>query len=655
LIVRTRKHEKSRKCEGHEGNRSRKELGLMSDNPQWHFRRFNPGDNLSDPEFTKALFSGDDDASLARSLIRETIQNSLDAKRDDASEVHLRIQVFRGAHAIPSSSSDRFTGGLWRHLNADTSGLDHVPSASRPMPCLVMEDFGTHGLRGDPEHWEPVGIARNGFFLFFRALGRSGKSDEDRGRWGVGKFVFPMASQAHAMWGFTIPSDTKSPLLMGRAVLATHQVDAQSYHPDGHWGARHSGGSNLVSPVVQDDQLRTFVQTFRLQRRDEPGLSIVIPWLLEEITASDLVNAVLIEYFLPLLKKELRVTVVDGQSEVILDGDSVSSYEPQISAPLARARIGLAKRLTSGDVKEFVWPKKFGFDDTEWSKGDVPAELLEQLREALETGSAVCVSLQTTVRRKEPDAIQLGYLKVGLQRLEGLGSARPLIVREGISISADKTKSIVDHVAIVIADDGALATLIGDAETPAHEELKHSLLKEKYVYPRKTIMFVREAASHLLRAVWEADQDDDPLLLAGYFPLQSDHGRSGPRPVSGKPGANPQPTPDIPHSPRRFRITKIDGGFEVTSNPEHPMRPTEVRILAAYDVRRGSPFKRYRPYDFDFGNGSVRVRATGCELTSAQGNEITITPVDSAFTLEATGFDPRRDLVVKATATRGGQ
>ena len=62
---------------------------------QWHFRKFAPGDNLSDPDFTKALFASDSDSAVARSLVREALQNSLDARAAGAERVHVRIAIHR--------------------------------------------------------------------------------------------------------------------------------------------------------------------------------------------------------------------------------------------------------------------------------------------------------------------------------------------------------------------------------------------------------------------------------------------------------------------------------------------------------------------------------------------------------------------------------
>jgi hypothetical protein len=170
----------------------------------WHFRDFRPGDNASDPDFAKALFSKGSDGVLPRAIVRESVQNSLDARQSVDGTAHVRFRVRTGRNSAPASAAQSFFTGFWEHIHAQNSGLIDPPSKTTSIPFLVVEDFGTTGLIGDVAQWAPFGSERNAFFLFFRALGRSGKEGEDRGRWGVGKFVFPLASAASCWFGYSV-------------------------------------------------------------------------------------------------------------------------------------------------------------------------------------------------------------------------------------------------------------------------------------------------------------------------------------------------------------------------------------------------------------------------------------------------------------------
>lgn len=624
--------------------------------PAWHFRKFKPGDALSDPDFTKALFAKDSDSSLARSLVRESIQNSLDAKRADCRCVDLRISVNSGSRALPSSEASQFFSGIFPHLEADDSGLVDSPTRQEPVPFLVIEDFGTHGLRGDPSHWKPKDAKRNPFFLFFRALGRSGKADEDRGRWGVGKYVFPLSSRANAAFGFTVASDNPAPRLMGRMLLRTHSVGDDAYHPDGHWGLRDRDVQGLTGPVEDPDTTDRFRSAFRLKRNREPGLSVVIPWLREEVTADAIRDAVVREYFLPLLRNQVRVELWwNGQSDYI-DAETVRQFAATCEDKLLAGRLALADKICSGAAPNVLeWPQDFAWDDTVWRPDAISPELAQALNASLDAGEPVSVRLVTSVRQSSPKGVQYGDFFVHLLGQEGLGSARPLIIREGITLPADKTRPIIDHIALVVADRGPIATMIGDAETPAHEELQHTLIKDKYSYPKKAISFVREAAAQILAILHDTDASDDPLLLANFFPLAGLTGKSAEAPTRRKEGEAPEPKPVVPRQPPRFRLDQLKGGFRIQATPDLGEIPPELVITMAYDVRRGNPFGRYNPLDFDVGRSPIEVAVSDAELSWAASNEIVARPTGPNFSIQALGFDPYRDLKVRVTASSPAQ
>ena len=117
---------------------------------KWHFREFRPGDNVSDPDFARALFTRDESAA-ARSLVRESIQNSLDARSKNAAFVTVRFSIRTGMQAARAKDANVLFDGLWEHIVSMNSGAEEPPNRGDNVPYLVVEDFGTRGLTGDPE------------------------------------------------------------------------------------------------------------------------------------------------------------------------------------------------------------------------------------------------------------------------------------------------------------------------------------------------------------------------------------------------------------------------------------------------------------------------------------------------------------------------
>jgi hypothetical protein len=96
-------------------------------------------------------------------------------------------------------------------------------------------------------------------------------------------------------------------------------------------------------------------------------------------------------------------------------------------------------------------------------------------------------------------------------------------------------------------------------------------------------------------------------------------------------------------------VQKIPGGFRVPRNPASAERPKRVSIRVAYEVRRGNPFKKYEPFDFKLDESPIVVTPVGADC-DCKDNTIQIRPIDNQYLVEVTGFDPHRDLTVKADA-----
>src|SRR5215210_8785846 len=120
----------------------------MSRFPAWHFRSMEPGEVHVDPvhdEFFKAQ-------DLADALVRESIQNSLDARATRSrSPVRVRFRFAAGPHALAAEAIREYFGGLEPHLHAVAKTIHTVlPREDEAVPYLLIEDFGTRGLTGDP-------------------------------------------------------------------------------------------------------------------------------------------------------------------------------------------------------------------------------------------------------------------------------------------------------------------------------------------------------------------------------------------------------------------------------------------------------------------------------------------------------------------------
>src|SRR6187431_3327133 len=166
---------------------------------RWSFRKMQRGEINADP-VQEEFFTPKE--GLTDSLVREGDQNTLDAHEEGQP---LRVCYTFSSQPLERRVAAMYLAGLEEHLEP---GGVQFRLREEPARYLVIEDFGTRGLQGNPnqEEDDPPGLlpeSKNHFFYFWRNIGRSSKGHTDRGRWGLGKTVFPAASRVRTFFGLT--------------------------------------------------------------------------------------------------------------------------------------------------------------------------------------------------------------------------------------------------------------------------------------------------------------------------------------------------------------------------------------------------------------------------------------------------------------------
>lgn len=632
---------------------------------RWYFKPKKPGDPNREPVYGE-FFATDAISDPGSALVREGLQNALDAGRADG-KVLVHIRVSGSQEAASASTVKDYFEGIREHLRADENGLrpENLPSDEDPCPYLLFEDFGTTGLEGNPEEaFRPRGHARNEFYHFFRADGQSDKEESDRGSWGVGKDVFVRSSCISTVFGLTIRNHDKKHMLMGRSVLKCHYV-GKGHYQDGYFGVTPSGDDQLVMPITDDGVLGRFSAAFDLQRGNEAGLSVVVPWPDPEITDRAIVRAVLRDYFYPILAGQLEVMVETPSITKVLDSGSLirelQALEEDIAGELT-ALLGLAgwaRDLPAGARHELEMPEPE--HAWRWSEELIPAELLKTLREKYLKGERIAIRAPVTVRKKTDESLR-SHFDVYLVRDDLAHKGRPVFIREGITIprvEAPRTRGVR---ALVVAEDLPLAAFLRAAENPSHTEWQHIRLKGQYRFGSKTdLEFVKGSVHEIVRLLTAAEREEDPTLLVDLFslpalPEEEDAVKSRMEAEGEKPGKKKTKEVKLPPpSPQHFRIQKIRGGFAVVPGDKTTTVPATLEIEVAYDVRRGNPLRKYNPADFRVDQPPIRFDPPPESVAVQQfvDNRIVIEVEKPHFSFHVTGFDERRQLYVRATLREG--
>lgn len=622
----------------------------------WIFKEHKPGLKSREPTQGE-FFSTDAIRSMAEALVRESVQNSLDANHAEQT-ITVRFHLANGSQALEPVKAQQYFSSAWPHFKAQGNGLDDVPDVDKECRYLLVEDFGTTGLTGDVAQWRHVDGVKNSFFYFFRTEGRSGKGEEDRGRWGIGKYVFPRSSRVNAFLTLTVRSTDSKTFVMGQAVLKSHGVGDRYFTPDGDFGKTNPDGTELVLPSDDAQFADQFRRDFSLSRTGEPGLSVVVPWVNDEITRDSLLMAVIEDYYSPILSGGLQIEVSDQSGAIKVTGETLREACKQLGADFEKRmlpRVDLAAWANDLDPAMVVRLNPANPKRPQWEDTLVPPEQLVALRERYRSGEKISIELPLTVReydeRRKEKTPRESYFRVYLMGNES-SDGSPEFVREGITISDVRPRRTQGVQALVVIDRGPLATLLGDSENPAHTQWQKDRehFARKYVNAKSYIDFVSQSVWRFVQTLSESDQQPDRDLLRDIFfvpkmpPTPQAKDKHKPRKRNQGETVTPDPRPE----PRRKRYTlsKIAGGFTVKRGHPDALTPATLAIAVAYDRRRGSPLKKYSPDDFALNKAPISVECEGAEITHQQRNELKLRVVHSNFRVSVTGFDENRDLYV---------
>jgi hypothetical protein len=626
--------------------------------PRWEFRKMSRGEINIDP-IEGEFFSTEALGSLSDALIREAIQNSLDAALL-GEQVKVAITFSSSDQNLPASQSENYLRGLRSHLEAKESGLIERVILTDPMDFLVIEDFGTRGLEGDIREDEERGAEekKNDFLYFWRNIGRAVEGTTARGRWGLGKTVFQAASRINSFFGLTIRRGDPSKLLMGQSVLKIHWCDGSKHGPYGYYGLFEG---DFALPFEGKQFVEQFSRDFSLRRNGESGLSIIVPFPESDISPSEIIRAVVNQYFFPILSGDLVVIVVVGHREYVLDAGSVFESVSGSDLPdkdTVLRRLKLAKWCIDLPVESYGRLREPEVDQApKWEESLFGPEELNLLRKKLDEGERIALLAPLWVR-KEGEDIQHSSFKVFLERDDTLERGEDFFIRDGVTITGISSLRQKSVRVIASVSDRPLSKLLGDAENPAHTEWQERSPKfrGRYVRGASCLRYVKNSPREIVKILSRPAEGRDIKLLRDLFyidlpkAIEAQGSSNKPTETPGTDGPG-TPGPGIVTADRFLQLQRTKQGFRLSARPDADPLPKEIDIEVAYDVRQGNPFNRYSHFDFELNKPPIRVSTKGLKASISKSNMIHIVLEERGFELSVTGFDPNRDLKIRTTTS----
>ncbi len=610
---------------------------------KWFFTPQLPGQVES--EITQRDQFSNDELQLSETIVRESIQNSLDAADNEQSQVSVIFRWVDKSHGLSSEFMQQLFDGQLNHARAAKLNVDAV-SFDEPV-ALLIEDFGTKGLTGSINSKDD-----DNFSDFWRRHGKSHKTGKSRGRWGLGKLVYSTTSQLGVFFGATLRKDDPKLHVMGQTVLNLREVDGQQYPPHGFFS--DTEGDDILTkipvPLLDENLIMQFREQFSLARADKPGLSVMIPFPNPDFSQEAMMGVGIVNYFYPIITGQLLLQF--NEDRITRDNirELAHKHTSQSFSDIDTL-FDFIEEIHTTNADDMLELKASWANDQKLDESDIEEADLELIRQRFSNNEMVALRLPVTLKKKDGTTVETAF-SVFIKRPAELVKGLDLYVRGGLTLPGEAKFRDRKALGAMIAEDEEICSFLGDAENAAHTQWIGSAekLKCNYKNPAKTVKVIKHAVVQLYDLLAEVVEEIDEQALQEFFGIEEPEDSNKPRKKKKK---SPVviPPPPMPR-PKDFSISKNEDGFIVTttSTTSEDRFPQNIRIDVAYDVATGNPWKKYSPLDFKLGKNSgidVSMTKEKARLLSARENSLKLEVTGIPFKLTAKGFDVNRDIKIK--------
>lgn len=628
---------------------------------KWFFQMLSPAQ--VETEITQRDQFSNDSVSLNETIVRETIQNSLDASEDSSTQVKVTFRWLDKSHGLEPEYLEKLLKD--QRIHAEAAGIDLSEIDFDNPRALIIEDFGTKGLTGKTDVKDD-----ENFSDFWRRHGKSHKFGKSRGRWGLGKLVYSTTSGLGVFFGLTLRANDPVPYLMGQSVLNLYTLNQKQYLPHSFFADQTNPDdfhTNIPIPIRDQSLVTEFREYFRLERTAQSGLSIVIPFPNASFDQSSMIRVAIENYFYPIVIGQLSLVFDDIEITKNNIRDLAHRYAKNMYSNLD-SLFNFLEEVSSYPQVELLTLKPSWSDDKRLGEDDFKENELGELRESFNNGRMCAIRLPIELKTK--GALGKGvvntYITTFIKRPEEITQGRDLYVRGGLTLPGERKFRSHKALGVMIADDEAICDFLGDAENPAHTKwnLATEKLGKKYVKPRDSVLVIKNALVNLYDVLAEVKEEKDDTALGKFFsmPVEAGSGNAKGGKKTPKEGGSKSPsTPEVPKLPSKLiEIREISGGFSIStpSGSDESLFPAMYKITLAYDDGTSNPFKSYRTADFKLGKGGkIQTKVYDQELPEFTIPNLVGSKLDNSFVIfinrppfmmEVTGFDPFRDLKVSA-------
>ena len=572
---------------------------------KWEFEEYRKNSTRQDSSSDKFF----KDASESERLIREFVQNSLDARETSKS-----VKVIINESHLSKEFKKAFLDPLKLHLKASNILIN-----SQNTRFIVLEDFNTKGLE------------KNNQEDFFYKDNITHKT-EGGGSHGIGKAVFPDLSQMKTFFGYSIFLDEnkKESVFQGRAVLKSHKIEQKEYRPYGDLKISVEENINFINEIFK-------------RKKSQKGLSIAIPYC--NINMKNIEKICLDQCYWPIVDKQLEVEIADiklTQDTLLERNDSkIELANEYKTCPKNQIK---TKTIKQKDWQELKFP-------------ELEKDLIEQ------QNRYIFISFKIELPVKG-NSSEYGKINILIKKEENIQNQIIDFWRDHLLINRafGGRKSEAEYSMIVIVKSDPLSKLLRQLEDPGHTKWQTGSIPEevkrdyKPTLVKDLIKFIKRLPLEIIKQLKYQPIDQNAHFFADYFPDIPPKKDKAIKTKEGSLNSNGSGTIDEYHEllePLSFpdfdyKKHKKGNGFTLKLKNKESY-PEQITVRAAYGTNIGNAFKNYDKRDFEFQKDieiTVSDNQYG-ECLSCDNNFIQYKIKDKKFAISFTGFDADKELKIE--------
>ena len=572
---------------------------------KWEFEEYQENSTRQDSSSDKFF----KDASESDSLIREFVQNSLDARDCDSKPVKIIINH----QSLNNLFKKTFLDPLEPHLRES-----HILINGQSEKVIVLEDFNTKGLGGDN---------KEDFFYKDNITSKA----EGGGSHGIGKAVFPAVSQIKTFFGYSVFSSSSKEnddrVFQGRAILKTHKIKQIEYRPYG----------DLEIPVEKHTDI---IQKIFKRKISENGLSIAIPYC--NIDLKDIKRSCLSQCYWPIANEKLEIEIENDKK-----------FTPETLLEENNPKIELVNNYQTYPKYKIKIVK---VEQKAWKKLQFPQLSKEQI-DRLQQNQSIFISFEIELPVKK-DCPKYGTIRLLIKKKENIQDKTIDVWRDHLLINKalGGSKKESEYSVIVIIEKDPLSQLLRQLEDPGHtkwqtgtiseevkKEYKHTLIKD-------LVKFIRKLPMEIIKQMKHRSIDQDESFFADYFPDVSSNENKRVKTKEGIANSSysEEDIEEVPSFPDFiYKKHKKNDGFTLNlKNKEN--YPEQITIKTAYGTNIGDAFKNYDKRDFQFGKDiKIQVDNQYGESLKCEDNIVQYKIKNKKFSISLTGFDQHKELKIE--------